>query len=153
MNHTVDFSPETLRSWLEWAGGKLLALPSPHLKPQKPRALWPDYMQNPYEVTHFRPKESFPLHVAAPTAEEIPFMDRILILPNLCPDQRFRRIIHSRSLVYPFNGRYLYTWVRLANILHVSNATVKTWHKKGLLSVCRKISAEELREIGEFMER
>jgi len=145
--------PETLRLWLEWAGGKLLALPAGKLRPQKIRALWPEYAQDPFEVLYFRPKESLSVRLAAPTAEEIPLMDRIMVLPNLCDDIRFRRVLHARSLVYPYNGRYLYPWTRLANVMHISRITARTWHQKGLTSVCCMIPGNERREIEDFFTK
>jgi hypothetical protein len=145
--------PEILQIWLEWAGSKILALPSPKLKPQGLRVFWPDYPQDPYEVLYFRPKEAPPIHAASPTAEELPFMDRILVLPNLCTDVRFRRVIHARSLVFPFSGRHLYPWLHIAYMLHVSRVTVRSWHKKGLLEISSKISDKDHQEISEFFDR
>lgn len=144
-------SSETLQLWLEWAGGKLLALPASKTKPQKLHGFWPaEYQQNPYEILDFRPKESLSIRGASPTAEEIPYMDRILTLVNLCGDMRFRRVMHARSLVFPFNGRYLYPWTRLAEVLNVSRNTVKTWHHHGLLEVCKQIPFTEYDQINAF---
>lgn len=149
----VDLTPETLRLWLEWAGGKLLSLPAGRIKPRRPRVIWPDYAQNPYETLQFRPQEVLSIRAFTPTAEEITFMDRILVLPNLCSDFRFRRIIHARSLVYPFNGRHLYHWTHIAAMLHISSRTAKAWHQKGLVMICWSVPLDEVYKIGEFFDR
>ena len=148
MHSSSPLSPEILKIWLEWAGGKLLALPSPKLKPQGLHGFWPiDYPQDPHEVLHFRPRETPSIRAASPTAEEIPIMDRILILPNLCDDLRFRQVMHARSLVYPFSGRYRYPWLELARMLHTSRVTARAWHQKGLTEVTFKISPKDRDEI------
>jgi hypothetical protein len=137
--------PLTLRIWLEWAGGKLLALPTPRIKPKKLRAWWPiEYNQDLHEVLEFRPGASFSLRSAAPNAQEITYMDRILTLPNLCGCYEYRWILHARSLVYPFTGRYIYPWQRIADTKGISRQTAISWHKKGLIEVCKKIPIEDV---------
>jgi hypothetical protein len=143
-----QLEPEVLQIWLEWAGQRLLALPSHKLKPQEPRALWPDYAQDKWELVSFR--KEINLRAPTPPAEDITWMDKILLLPNLCPELNQRRMLHFRLLVHPLNNNYLYKWSKLAQAFHTSNYLVKSWHQKGLKSVCCKIPRDEVRTIRGF---
>lgn len=66
-------------------------------------------------------------------------MDEILLLPNLCPVDRLRRIIHLRTLVHPLTGRFLWSWTRIAKQLKTHRNVVMTGHKRGLSEICTKI--------------
>ena len=141
-------TPTELKDWLEWAGARLLAMPSPKIKPAEPHVIWPEYSQDKFEVLNFRGGMS--LRANAPSKEEIPLVDDILLLPNVCKEQRVRRILHARALVNPVNGRYLYNWSRLAKLLQSNRDAIKRQHEKGLIEVIRKTPPGQICRIAVF---
>jgi len=144
----AELSPIELQTWLEWAGARLIAMPGSRTRPAEPYIVWPEYSQNTSEVLNFR--SALPLRASAPSSEEIPIVDEILLLPNTCSDVYKRRLLHARSLVHPISHKYLYRWTRLAEILHTSPARVKSLHSKGLTEAARKADKSRVCRIATF---
>jgi hypothetical protein len=137
----IPLSPDELQTWLEWAGGKLLALPVTRLKPCNARSLWPDYVRE-LDDSEPAPQDPKPLTFPAPLNHEIPFMDEILLLPNLCSDPYKRRLLHARSIVNPITHRCLFHWTHIAKLLQTDRRTVKRWHIAALKEVCERINGD-----------
>lgn len=118
-----------LREWLEWGGSRLLAMNIRGTRPASFRSFWPDYgdeATSAYGYTQER------LRPALPSSHEIALMDQIATLPSLITDVLQRRIVSSRSLVTPVAGRYLFSWVKIATLLHMERRTVAALYVKGL---------------------
>jgi len=142
-------TPAELQIWLEWAGARLIAMPGRRIGPAAPKVIWPDYSQETFQVLEHRGAMS--VKVAAPSSKEIPIVDEILILPNVCSRDYVRRVLHVRSLVHPLNGRYLYKWTRIAELLDVKPRTIKMWHRQGLEEVVDKADPVVVKKIYLFM--
>lgn len=140
-----------VQSWLEWAGARLIAMPEPRIGPSNPHVLWPDYSQDQREISDFRGKLT--LRAMAPTRDEVALVDRILGLPSVCELPNTRRIIQVRSLVHPINYRHLYSWARIARLMHTSTYSVKRMHAIGLDQIVKRTNGRVLQEIHEFMTR
>ena len=134
----MPITPSLVIFYLEWAGVRLLSLPSQRVKPQRIRAFWPaEYSQDRFQVLEFRTMGL--AKIPSPPPHEVSLMDEILVLPNLCGDIVTRRILHARLLVIPLNGRYLYPWPRIADRLGVSVWIAKRRHRNGIDEICEKI--------------
>lgn len=118
-----------LCEWLEWAGSRLLALNVSSPRPASYRNFWPDIPGN-AQVAYGYTAER--LRPASPSSHEIVLMDTILALPSLIPDVLQRRIVASRSLVTPVSNRYLYSWTKIAALLHMERRTVTAHYLRGL---------------------
>jgi len=140
---------ETLQTWLEWAGARLIAMPEPRIKPAEPRVIWPDYHQDQAEITSFRGRLS--IRAGAPAKHEVRMVDKVLLLPNVIEQPMMRRVVHVRSLVHPINYRHLYSWKRISVLLHTSPYIVKSWHGKGLQEIIRRTDSSIFDEIETFM--
>ena len=138
----TDLSPETLQFWLEWAGARLVAMPGGTNRPNSPRALWPEYSQDKFELVKFRGQ--LPLRVNGPSKDEILIMDEILLLHNLSEYVVRRRLIHCRSVVHPITGRNIYSWRRIAKLLKSDPKVVHRWYDLGLLEVSRRVPPEQV---------
>lgn len=138
-----------LASWLEWASARLLATPSEKIKPRAPGCLWPEYSQDKFEIIEFRARIA--LRALAPSSDEIPIMDEILLLPNLCKDPTNRRIIRMRSLVNPLTNRYLYKWPAISKELTLKTYECRRRYGSGLDEMARKIDRQAQTRIGAFL--
>lgn len=127
-----------MQEWLEWAGSKLLAMPIRTPGPELPRAFWPAIVADEISAEG----AGFRLRIGAPTNDEIPLMDRILLLPNLCADPFKRKVIHARSLVSPRNGRHLVRWTKIAFALHTDARTVRRWYWRGLREIGERVETD-----------
>lgn len=146
----TQISPTELQEWLEWAGARLLAMPSPKIKPAEPHVIWPEFSQDKFEVLKFRGGMS--LRASAPSKDEIPLVDEILLLPNVCQRSVVRRILHARALVNPINGRYIYNWSRLAKLLQLDRQSVKRQHTNGLIEVVKRAPSDRVCRIHLFFQ-
>ena len=145
-----QLTPIELQSWLEWAGARLIAMPGGRVGPKDYRVAWPEFSQDTHEVLKFR--NQTPLRVAAPSSAQIPIVDEILALPNVCSRDYIRRVLHIRALVHPIHGRHLYPWTRIAKLLQSSPQLVKSWHAKGLREVVEKAPPDKVCLIFTFMQ-
>lgn len=140
----------TLQTWLEWAAVRLIAMPTGRLKPAQPRALWPDYVQDP--LRDWDTKRSAQIRALAPSSAEIPIVDVIILLPNYCQMPEVRKVLHWRAQVHPLRGTHLLKWTWIADKLSVKTYTAKRWHKNGLTEVIDKTPKETVCRIAAFME-
>jgi len=140
--------PDELRDWLEWAGGRLLSLGGRKPGPAEPRIAWPDFPQETATAYGYGKPT---LRLTRPAKDEIPVMDEILAFPNLVSNVTQRRIVQCRSLVLPINGRYLYSWRRIARLLSINHQTAISWHGKGLEEIARKAEPSKICLIREFL--
>lgn len=138
-------APEELRTWLEWAGMRLIALPGGRTGPRDRGTFWPDFSQDEWEVLQFR--QGIPLRAAAPSPAEISLMEFILDFPSLCAHEPTRRVLHCRALIHPVKYRPLWRWQRIADLLEVKIYTVKAWHKAGLVEIARKLPTEAIERV------
>lgn len=147
--------PATLQTWLEWAGARLIAMPGPRTGPKEPKGFWPaEFSQDKFQVLEFR--GGLPIRAGAPSAEEISWVDEILLLPNVCERDVVRRIIHTRLLIHPIRGTHLYTWTSIAKKLSIGPHkirpyTIKKLHRDGLKEVCEKTDPARVCRIAPFM--
>lgn len=148
--HT-DIDPQTLAFWLEWAAMRLIAMPAGRLSPAQPRALWPDYVRDIYDNFHASPGARR-LRALAPSSAEIPIVDKITLLPNLCSKVETRKVLHWRAQVHPIRGNNLLTWTWIAQRLEVRTYTAKRWHREGLDEVLEKVPRATVCHLLAFFE-
>jgi hypothetical protein len=141
-------APDLISNWLEWAGTRLLASPSTKIKPAGPKVIWPDYALDVYQVLDFR--KGLAMRAPAPSASEIPVMEEILLLPNLCSEVRTRRVLHARCLLNPITYRNINSWSKIALLVHSNRETVRLLHQKGLEEVSRKVAYPTVCRISAF---
>jgi len=146
----TNLTPEELQTWLEWASARLLATPSQRIKPQEPGVLWPAYSQDKFEILDFR--AGIALRALAPSSAEIPIMDEILLLPNLCTTSLSRRAIRLRSLVNPLTGSHLYKWHEIASKLETKQYTTRHAYQVGLTEIIKRTPRPTIARIGIFMD-
>lgn len=137
-------SPAELQQWLEWAGQTLLAMGGARVGPRESSAHWPDYAIDPHLAYGYTGER---LRPARPTSQSIGIMDEILALPTMLSDPTIRRILHSRALVTPIGNRYLYSWTRIAVLLHANRQAIRRWHTQGLTALAPKIPADKIATI------
>lgn len=109
--------------------------------PKGPRVSWPAFAQDhrtAYGYTNERLRAS---HV---TGYEITLMDEILPMVVLIKDINVRRIVNARILVTPLGNRYVYTWSRIAYMLHSDRRRVARLYNNGLNEIIRRLSAEKV---------
>lgn len=140
----MGVTPSEVQSWLEWAGMRLLAMPGQNPFPASQRALWPDYPQDANTAYGYT---DVPLRAGRPTKAEIPIVDEILTLPLLVQNQTERRIVQARSLVTPISQRYLYSWSKIARMLHTDRRAVIRWHMHGLRDIIIRVDNDTVRKI------
>lgn len=134
-------SPEEVKLWLEWAGAKLLSLQISSPKPKPPGSAWPEYARDARSAYGYSGER---LRPATPRAKEIELMDEILIFPSLIRDDNSRKIVNARALVTPLSNRYLYSWPKLAFMLHTSRHHVIRLHYLGLLEITSRAAPEKV---------
>jgi hypothetical protein len=144
----IRVAPDLVCNWLEWAGTRLLASPSTKIKPAGPKVIWPDYALDVYQVLDFR--KGLAMRAPAPSASEIPVMEEILLLPNLCSEVRTRRVLHARCLLNPITLRHINSWQKIARDLHLDPTTARYKHKSGLVEVAEKINNATLARFAYF---
>jgi len=132
-------SPDEVKTFLEWAGQRILSLPVHGLYPQTYRSFWPDYPQDPNTAYGY---SNVKLRPPPPSKDEIPFVDEILDLILLVPIERQRRILNARSLINPTTGRYIFPWSKISFLLHSDPRTIKNLHKKGLEFIAGRLSED-----------
>ena len=137
---SLPTEPAEVRQWLEWASGKLLALNIRSPAPAEPRVAWPEYAHDKRDAYG---RTANTLRAATPTRLEIPLMDEILLLPGLIPDIKARRIVNARSLVTPVSGRYIYSWPKIALMVHSDRKAVARLYVGGLRSIAANLPAEK----------
>lgn len=128
--------PLEIKTWLEWAGQRLLSLRERSPAPQSYRSFWPDYADEAAKAYGYNANR---LRAALPTGKEITLMEEVLDLVVLIPDITTRRIVHSRALVAPVSGRYLLSWTKLAFALHSSPRRIVLLHRKGLREIALRV--------------
>lgn len=143
-------TPDLISDWLEWAGVRLLAQPTNKIKPAGPKVIWPDFAQEVFQVLDFRSGNL--LRASPPSAPEIPIMEEILLLPNLCAKVETRRILHARCLLNPLSYRHINSWTKIARLVHSNRESVRLDHQKGLLEVARKIPPPKVCRISAFFQ-
>lgn len=145
----IRIEPKILQSWLEWAAAKLIAMPAGRLKPQAPRALWPDFAYEPIPgASDLRTNR---LRALAPSSAEISIVDSIIFLPNLCEKEETRKVLHWRAQVHPITLAHINKWNWIAHKFDVRIMTVQRWHKKGLEEVCAKADQETICRVTAFL--
>ncbi len=144
----VLVGPREVQDWLEWAGARLIAMPGAKTRPASPHVVWPEYSQDQYELLAFR--RALPIRAAAPTPDEIPMVDLILELPNVCERVIVRRILHTRCLMHPIRLTPIYRWSRIAELLDVKVYTVKRLHAEGLVEAAKKADPNKVYRISAF---
>jgi hypothetical protein len=143
-------SAEELQGWLEWAGSKLLAMNLSSPLPKGPRVSWPAFAQDhrtAYGYTNER------LRAGRVTGHEITLMDEILPLVGLVQDITVRRIVNARILVTPVGNRYVYTWSRIAFMLHSDRRRVARLYANGLSEIIRRLSSDKVDAIRKSFDR
>lgn len=145
----TTLTPVLLQEWLEWAGARLIAMPGRRIAPAEPTVIWPEYNRNAFEVLDFR--RGLALRAVAPNKDEIDIVDEILLFPNVCTDVIVRRVLHTRALVHPLNGRHLFPWTRIAKLLSTDHKHVQRWHARGLTEVVAKLETARVCRVSAFL--
>jgi hypothetical protein len=139
--------PEELKIWLEWAGGKLLCMRLSAASPASYRSFWPDYADESAAYGY----TSATMRVPAVAPKEVAMVDQILALPMLVEDPTTRRIIHRRALVAPLSGNYVYSYVKIAEELHLDSRLAARKFASGLVQICRRLPAQQASTIRHFL--
>lgn len=150
LHAALPLAPAELQLWLEWAGSKLLSLPTRSPLPQGPHVSWPLFAQDHHVAYGYTPER---LRPARASDKEIDLMDEILIFPSLITDINTRRVVNARILVTPLGNRYLYSWARLAQLLHADRRTVSRLYAKGLEEISRKAPRAKVDAVRETFVR
>lgn len=137
-----NLTPQELEEWLEWAGVRLIAMPGKRVGPDEYRNNWPDFSQEIFQILDFRGGRR--VTIAPPNSKEIPIVDEILLLPNLCKSEGKRRVIRARTLLHPVNLRRLFRWDRIASGMSIEIASAKYMYKSGLEEICKKIDYDRV---------
>lgn len=150
MDLTLD--TQTLQTWLEWAGVRLIAMPGPREGPGPLRAAtWPfEYDQDKFQVLEFR--RGLAARMMAPSAKEIPIMDEILSMVNICSVKDARRVINYRLLIHPIRNTHLYKWPRVVEKVEIKLSGVKRLHREGLQEICRKADRQRVCQIAAYLQ-
>lgn len=138
-----------IETWLEWAGKRLLTLSVSKIKPAEPQVAWPTMVQtlNPFERLHHEQRE---IKIAGPSKDEIPVMDLILDLPNVCHRDVTRRIVRVRTLLNPRTDKHLYTWTKIARLISADPRTVKHYYLDGLEETATKMDPQKVWRLNQF---
>lgn len=136
-----------VNDWLEWAGGKLMALPMGPTGPRGFKVAWPDFPPDAILAYGYNGAR---LRAPTPAREEIPIMDEILLLPNVIKDAVTRRVVQSRTLVTPISGRHIYPWTQIARLLHRDPRTIMAMHRKGLDEIVTSAPEAKVCRISSF---
>lgn len=134
-------TPEELQLWLEWAGAKFLSLNLSSPLPRGPRVSWPAFAQNHRTAYGYTQERLRAAHV---TGHEVTLMDQLLLLPGLVTNITTRRIINARILVTPVSNRYVYSWVRLAHMLHSDRRKIARLYDNGLSEIIRRLEQDKV---------
>lgn len=120
---------------LEEAGAAMLALQVRGTHPAGLRAAWPEVVRQFSEAYGYSDSV---LRPPVPTAARISRMDEALGWIELIPGDKFvlKRIVGARSLVSPLTGKNLYSWSRLAKLLHADRRAVTRWYEEGVKLIC-----------------
>ena len=121
---------ETVIARLEEAGATLLALPNtgPSTRLVQSGLEWIRDASEQFAQPRAK------IRPAIPDAAQITRMDQALAWIPLIPADRYvlRRIVGARSLVNPMNGRYLFSWRRVALAIGADHKAVQRWHAQGI---------------------
>ena len=104
------------------------------------RTFWPDYAQDKNTAYGYTDER---LRAASPSGLEITLMDEILLLPEFIDDPLQRRIVGARSLVTPISQRHLYSWRKIAYMLHMDSRRVARLHHNGLGEIVECLPPKE----------
>ena len=129
-----------IKEWLEWAGAKLLSLRLASPAPQGYRSFWPDYADEANKAYGYTGNR---LRAGLPNSKEIALMDEILLLPSLITDITVRRIVNARALVAPVANRHLYSWTKIAHLLHSSPRRMVVLHRSGLREIASRVPQDK----------
>lgn len=147
---TEKLDVEELQLWLEWAGMRLLSLNLPSPYPQEPKVSWPAFAQDHRTAYGYTGER---LRAARVSDREITLMDEILPLTALISDVNIRRIVNARLLVTPLSNRYLYSWNRIAFMLHTDRRRVARLFSKGLEEIVMRLCSEKVDAIRDTFEK
>ena len=130
-------TPLEVREWLDWAGAKLLSLPKARLYPAPPGVCWPDFAPDANSAYGYT---GATLRSTHPTSAEIDLMDRVLELTMLIPDPTVRRIVGARSLTHPISARPIYSFRKIALLLHSDARIVARRYVSGLAIITTQLA-------------
>lgn len=143
-------NPDTLEIWLEWAAAKQIAMPSGQLFPSDPRAAWPEYSRDRFQVLEYR--RVVQMRALAPSSKEIPIMDAINELPNLCKLREIRQTVRLRTQIHPIRQTHLITWNGVAKKMKTKIHIVRYWYKNGLEEIAEKAPKPIVCRIAAFLK-
>ena len=147
-SHMDRAEPAELRIWLEWAGGKLLAMRLASGAPAEYRSFWPDYADD-YASAYGYTAET--LRAPRVLPNEVAIMEAILRLPSLAREERVRRILHRRALVAPVSGHYIHSYTKIARELHLDARLVARLYNKGLAELAKRTPRRQAHAIRHFL--
>lgn len=150
LDPATNLDPQTLTNWLQWAAVRLIAMPAGRLKPGGYQSYWPDFAFE--EIPGIADLQTNRIRAFAPSSVEIPIIDAIVILPNLCDHPDTRRVIHWRAQVHPVRNYHLLKWDWIAAKLGVHRYTVQRWYRDGLKEVADKAPEETVCRIAAFLD-
>jgi len=149
--HNNVFKPnvtiEEVKSWLEWAGEKIISLPGASPGPAQLRCHWPDVVRSAndaYGYTKIQTK------IPRPTKDEIFYIDAIATLPILIQDVDERVIVQKRSLILPLSHRHVYSWSSIAEFYHTNQYFVKRMFLHGLNDITYRVAQSNVHTFRTF---
>ena len=134
-------TPEELQLWLEWSGSKLLAMNIRSPFPKEPNSAWPEFASDATLAYGYSGERLRPAH---PSSFEIELMDKLLALPSFIKDVNARKIVNARAMVAPISNRYLYSWSKIAFMLHTDKRLVRRLHHRGLCEIVSHLQQEKI---------
>ena len=129
-------NPEEVKIWLEWASSKLLSMQISNPAPRAPGSGWPEIARDPIAYGYSGEK----LKPAYPRANEITLMDEILSLPSLIPDVTLRRVVNARSLITPVANRHVYSWNKIALMIHSDRRKAASLYEEGIKAIVSNLA-------------
>ena len=116
---------------LEQAGMTLLAMRDRSPYPPPYRCALPEPVREAIEAYGWEDAEVRP---AIPSSADITRADITFAWLALIPQHRYvlRRIVASRALVSPTNGRHILGWRRLARLVRADHHAIQRWHAQGI---------------------
>ncbi len=139
-NENQNLNPNDIQNLLEWAGEKLLSLPTQKVTPRSYRNSWPDYL-NSSLPNYFSGKTLNPI---PPNSFEIDLMDNILSLILIIPDSISRNIVNTRCLISPITHKHIYHWSQISQLLGMSSRTLRRSYDFGINQILKTSNTSQL---------
>ncbi len=147
----TDYHDAVVRR-LEDAGKTLMMLPMPKGgMPAGERAVWPEVVQNYWDVAGKADQGSFKERQEAlaqvrnsvslrATRAAVSRLDEVLEWLLVIERPHHRKVVMARMLTHPVSERPVHNWSKIAETLGSNRRTVQHWHDKGIQAILDKLA-------------